>query len=775
MRLNLSHEKTIRGGRAPIESNVHKTSINNTIFRIVTKGLYIRPIEAIVREICTNALDGHIAAGKADAPFDVTLPSTMSPYFIVRDYGISMDNETVFNVYAVLGESTKNETSNSIGGWGVGGKSPAAYTDTFFITTYKDGVRRIYQSSCLQNSSPLELLLEGATEEKDGVEVKIPVKTEDFQRFINAAETQLSPFDVKPNIISDVFVEDKFNYDFNLEKAETLTINPNIYVPDDTGELVRSNNDTTVYLECTKHILAVRMGCVVYPINVTSEYFEQYEKKLDAIKLISGKSRFLIDLPVDTVDIKPSREDLDYTERTNIVLTILMNSLYKYYFKQVISIAYKARNLPTNQAIKYIFDNSISMDMTKYIMQNYKTKPDFSDERMLYVEVPFAFRDLVREKLREFTSERGTSFDFSVCDGEKTKRMSSSDARFWYTISRSITLIKRDKGYIKKLNYWSNEGDLPESGLVSKYLVNHASYSMHTKARNFLKSNYLKNGDYDSYIVVNDDQLTEVQPLLEQLFQHVEVVELEDLPKQAKERNRQSNQANSNRYITIRGYLADGNYTDLNRNGRYAISAIKDICEDIKSKYDEEIVFTLRERGFDHNYLKELCQYHGINVIMFDLPDGVTQKLLVSKNVNFHPFEYVLKTMKDSLPKSFLAELKAQMLEQHSYKYFKEYICYRDSFKNLIANSLIKSHFFKFVPDAPSEVEYTTIATGLVTNKEHKYLDEEAKRLYKRTKKRFEKLCQYRPTLSLIDNYSEDEVVIELLKLNFKGFNPDAN
>jgi hypothetical protein len=72
MRLNLSHEQTIRGGAKPIQSNVHKTTVNNTIFRIVTKGLYIRPIEAIVREICTNALDGHIAAGTPEVPFDVT-------------------------------------------------------------------------------------------------------------------------------------------------------------------------------------------------------------------------------------------------------------------------------------------------------------------------------------------------------------------------------------------------------------------------------------------------------------------------------------------------------------------------------------------------------------------------------------------------------------------------------------------------------------------------------------------------------------------------------
>ena len=121
MLLNVAADKAIKGGSKPLDSRKQKSSLNNTIFRIVTSGLYIRPIEAIVRELCTNALDGHLNANKADVPFDVHLPNKLEPYFIVRDYGCSMSKDTMFDIYGVLGESTKNTSSKEIGGWGVGG------------------------------------------------------------------------------------------------------------------------------------------------------------------------------------------------------------------------------------------------------------------------------------------------------------------------------------------------------------------------------------------------------------------------------------------------------------------------------------------------------------------------------------------------------------------------------------------------------------------------------------------------------------------------------
>jgi hypothetical protein len=775
MRLNLSHEQTIRGGAKPIQSNVHKTTVNNTIFRIVTKGLYIRPIEAIVREICTNALDGHIAAGTPEVPFDVTLPSVLNPYFIVRDYGISMDNDTVFNVYAVLGESTKNATSNSIGGWGVGGKSPAAYSDTFFITTYKDGVRRIYQSSCLQNSTPLELLLQGFTDQKDGVEVKIPIKSEDFRRFIKAAESQIAPFDVKPNILSGLSTDSEFKYQYDLTKAKTFNITPNLYLPDDSGELVKSPVKTPVYIDCTNDKLAVRMGCVVYPINVTSEFFEQYDEKLKAIKDISGSYNFLIDLPVDTVDIKPSREDLDYTERTNAVLTAVISSLYKHYLKQAISIAFQARLLPSNDAIQHIFNNSSGDGMIKYIMNKYSTKPDFSDVRMKYARIPEKFSQYIYQTKSDFNKDRHLPFEFSVCDGTTTKKISNSDVKFWYTISRSITLIKRSTGYIKKFNYWSNEGELPESGLVNKHNVSRGvSYSRESML--YTKRDFLVNGSSHKYIVINDDELDDAVTFLEKIFQHVEVVELEDLPKKIKELNRSSNQYNALRYMDTNVYTFEGKKENYNESGYYSISYLKNRCEQLVDKFDNETVFTIHDSmHMDKSVLSSLCKYHKINVVIFDLPDSFSCRVLKSKNVKFIPLETIINTMLGKITNEVNAEWKQQLIKRFEYTYVHDKLSYSSKLKAISTVRQVRDYFFKFAPKFAEKPEYCVLASKLLTVKDRFYLEREAERVVERMEKRLKLLLNRRPTLALIDNYTDDPLIVELFKLNFKGFNPDAN
>jgi len=38
--------------------------------------------------------------------------------FIVRDYGNSMDKDTIANVYAKMGKSDKRSGNNEMGGWG---------------------------------------------------------------------------------------------------------------------------------------------------------------------------------------------------------------------------------------------------------------------------------------------------------------------------------------------------------------------------------------------------------------------------------------------------------------------------------------------------------------------------------------------------------------------------------------------------------------------------------------------------------------------------------
>ena len=49
-------------------------------FNILSSGLYANKIRAIIRELSCNAVDSHVAAGKADVPFEIHLPNSLDPF-----------------------------------------------------------------------------------------------------------------------------------------------------------------------------------------------------------------------------------------------------------------------------------------------------------------------------------------------------------------------------------------------------------------------------------------------------------------------------------------------------------------------------------------------------------------------------------------------------------------------------------------------------------------------------------------------------------------------
>ena len=61
---------------------------------------YRNPIRTCVQELVSNAFDAMQDAGKADRPIKIQLPNAVNEfYFSVRDFGNSMDEETIKNVY----------------------------------------------------------------------------------------------------------------------------------------------------------------------------------------------------------------------------------------------------------------------------------------------------------------------------------------------------------------------------------------------------------------------------------------------------------------------------------------------------------------------------------------------------------------------------------------------------------------------------------------------------------------------------------------------------
>ena len=120
-------------------------------FFLLSSTLYKEPYRAIIRELVSNAIDASKAVNEAKSVI-LHIPSSISANdnFYVQDFGIGMTLEHVINIYGNYFSSSKQNDSNSIGGFGLGGKTPFIYVkdkaDGFKLetTSPEDGVRRTF-------------------------------------------------------------------------------------------------------------------------------------------------------------------------------------------------------------------------------------------------------------------------------------------------------------------------------------------------------------------------------------------------------------------------------------------------------------------------------------------------------------------------------------------------------------------------------------------------------------------------------------------------------
>ena len=128
-------------------------------FFLLSSTLYKEPYRAIIRELVSNAIDASKQL-PIDEQKDVVLhvPSNISTQeFYVQDFGIGMSLDQVINIYGNYFASNKQNDANSIGGFGLGGKTPFIYvkdkTDGFKLetTSPEDGIRRTFVFKMLQN------------------------------------------------------------------------------------------------------------------------------------------------------------------------------------------------------------------------------------------------------------------------------------------------------------------------------------------------------------------------------------------------------------------------------------------------------------------------------------------------------------------------------------------------------------------------------------------------------------------------------------------------
>ena len=282
---------TFSGGE---QSSSFSIAMNGKAFKVLSSTLYQNKIGSIVREISCNAYDSHIMNGTPDLPFTLHLPDSFEPWFSVQDYGVGLSPAEIDSVFKVYFSSTKDNSNDAIGAFGLGSKTPFSYTDQFSISAVKDNQLSVYSAYITSSGIPdIRLMHSEETTAPTGVEIKMSVKREDYITFSNEVLDQLQYFKVKP-LLLNTSVKFKIN---NLDQILFETANVKI----------RNSMHTSP--------LTIVQGNVGYPLNIQNlELSNEPELKKLVELLHKQKSSLFFD--IGEINITASREGVEYNAHT---------------------------------------------------------------------------------------------------------------------------------------------------------------------------------------------------------------------------------------------------------------------------------------------------------------------------------------------------------------------------------------------------------------------------------------------------------------------------
>jgi len=192
------------------------------VFSILRKQMYPNPVKTFIQELMSNQRDAHREAGKADMPIDVQLPTSFNPEIIFRDYGPGIDPDRMANVFIKYGSSTKRGSNDQTGGFGLGAKTPLAYTDSFAISTFipdaEGNMRRRVYTVYVDETNVGKLAIhdddldgEIVIGEKQGTMIKVSCKpgdTTEFAKWVRHTGTLWGHDDTKDSVLPNVIGAD---------------------------------------------------------------------------------------------------------------------------------------------------------------------------------------------------------------------------------------------------------------------------------------------------------------------------------------------------------------------------------------------------------------------------------------------------------------------------------------------------------------------------------------------------------------------------------------
>lgn len=341
-----TEKETILGNGS--KSKAFSITASPKVFKILSSDLYTNKIRAVVRELITNMIDAHALNGNPEK-FIIQVPGRLDPRFVCRDFGPGMSDFDIQGddnspgLYNSYFSSSKAESNDFIGGFGLGSKSPFSYTDTFSITSYHKGEIRGYVAYMDGDGPQIKptFVKEMGPDDKTGIEIVVPVEEKDFRNFAYEVSYIMRPFKDLA-IINGLNREIDYFPDFD----DYYGVNPERYWPDRGG-------------------LYAIYGGIVYPIDgvIRDRNWLSIRNEVNYIKF-----------PMGSLDIAPSREALSLDDRTrkNIIERVkeLSEKAFnedvkrfkestspRHTYRELMKMGYSARDYMISNSVKFTTKN----------------------------------------------------------------------------------------------------------------------------------------------------------------------------------------------------------------------------------------------------------------------------------------------------------------------------------------------------------------------------------------------------------------------------------
>ena len=273
---------------------------------------YSNPTLAVVREISANALDAN-AEANASRKIEVTIPSSLNPHFVVRDFGGGLSQEDVFNLYSKYGKSTKRESNNYIGAFGIGKFAPLSYGSNFTCISYNGGLKTSYNIFVNEDDdTKIVKLHEEPTSEPTGLSVEVAVSDEDVGSFREVCKNFFRFFsdEEMPKFIG-VGEDEKFfdDYERIMESKSGSWF------------ILKDEQD---YWSKNHHECHAMMGRVHYPLDSSSINWDSFKEddseesatRIRHLRELASQDNLYIRFDIGQLKLHHSRESLEYNKNT---------------------------------------------------------------------------------------------------------------------------------------------------------------------------------------------------------------------------------------------------------------------------------------------------------------------------------------------------------------------------------------------------------------------------------------------------------------------------